>query len=317
MAGKKILFIGGSLNQTTMMYQISREIPEHECWFTSYYGDGLVKKMAEKGLLDFTILGGVATRSTDRFFVENRLQVDFRGVRNHYDLVVTCSDLIVPQNIRNKPIVLVQEGMMTPENLGYHLVKALHLPRYLANTSMTGLSNAYQKFCVASEGFKELFVRKGACPDRVEVTGIPNFDNLEQYNQNDFAYRDYVLGATSCLRESWQFEDRKGFLKKVLAIAAGRQVIFKLHPNENHVRAIREIEHVAPGALVFSSGQVNSMIANCAAMVTKYSSVMLVALGLGKKLYSDIDPAIAETLRPVQNNGTSANRIAAICKGFL
>lgn len=314
---KKILFIGGSLNQTTMMWRVAQELGEHECWFSSYYADGLLRYLTERGLLDFTILGGSATLATDRFFVEKRLQVDYRGERNDYDLVVTCSDLIVPKNIRQKPIVLVQEGMMTPENLVYQMVKTLGLPRFLGNTSMTGLSQSYQKFCVASEGFKEIFVRKGVKPERIEVTGIPNFDDLERFRQNDFPHRNFVLGATSCLRESFQYENRPSFIRKVLDVAEGRQVVFKLHPNENHTRALREIEHHAPGAITFTSGNINPMIANCTAMVTKYSSVMLVALGMGKPVYSDLEPAFAERLRPVQNGGTSARRIADLCRNYL
>lgn len=314
---KKILFIGGSLNQTNMVYQVAQELAEYEHWFTPYYGDGAVRFLANKGLLDFTILGGGAKRATETFFSEKNLAVDHRGERNEYDLVVTCSDLIVPKNIRHKPIVLIQEGMMTPENLVYQAVRRLHLPRYLGNTSMTGLSFAYRKFCVASEGFKEMFVRKGIPPESIAVTGIPNFDNLEQYRQNDFPYRDYVLGATSSLRESFQYEDRPAFIRKVLEVANGRQVVFKLHPNENHTRALKEIEHHAPDAVTFTQGNINPMIANCTAMVTKYSSVMLIALGMGKFVFSDLEPSFAEGLRPVQNGGTSAKNIAAICRQYL
>ncbi|MCE7925065.1 MAG: hypothetical protein DYG98_18585 [Haliscomenobacteraceae bacterium CHB4] len=314
---KKVLFIGGSLNQTTMMWRIATELPECDCWFSSYYADGPVRYLAERGLLDFTILGGGAVRAADAFFIEKQLRVDYRGERNEYDLVVTCSDLIVPENIRKKPVILVQEGMMTPENLVYQIVRNLGLPRYLGNTSMTGLSHAYQKFCVASEGFREMFIRKGVGPERIEVTGIPNFDDLGRYASNNFPHRDFVLGATSCLRESFQYENRPAFIRKVLEVAEGRPVVFKLHPNENHTRALREIGHYAPGAVTFTTGNINPMIANCTAMVTKYSSVMLVALGMGKPVYSDIEPALAESLRPVQNGGTSAKRIADICRVYL
>lgn len=314
---RKILFIGGSLNQTNMMYQVARELPECDCWFSAYYGDGLVQRAAEHGWLGFTILGGRHKQATEQFFSNHHLKTDYKGRQNNYDLVVTCSDLVVPKNVRARNIILVQEGMVTPENLVYHIVRSLTLPRYLGNTAMTGLSDAYQKFCVASEGFKELFVRKGVRPEKIEVTGIPNFDNLGQYAQNNFPHRDFVLGATSCLRESWQYENRKNFIRQVLDVAAGRQVIFKLHPNENHPRALAEIKRFAPGAMTFSTGDINPMIANCTAMVTKFSSVLLVALGLGKTVFSDLDPGIAAQLRPVQNGGTSAQRIADICREYL
>lgn len=316
--GKSILFICGSLNQTKMMHQVALQLPEQDCWFSCYYGDGMVQRAAESGFLDFTILGGNHMRSTLEYLVKNQIQtLDYKGRQRNYDLVVTCSDLIVPKNIRSKNIILVQEGMLTPENLLYHLVRRLRLPRYLGNTSMTGLSHAYRRFCVASEGFQEIFIRKGIAPEKIAVTGIPNFDQLGQYAKNDFPYQGYILGATSSLRESWQYENRRQFIRWVLNVAAGRPVIFKLHPNENLVRAAREIKQYAPGNEIFTSGDINPMIANCTAMVTKYSSVLMVALGMDKQVYSDIDPAFVKKLRPVQNNGTSAQRIADICKEYL
>ena len=67
----------------------------------------------------------------------------------------------------------------------------------MANTSMMGLSNAFDAFCVASDGFKELFIRKGVRPDKIVVTGIPNFDNLEDIKPGKFKYQNYVLVATT------------------------------------------------------------------------------------------------------------------------
>jgi hypothetical protein len=36
---------------------------------------------------------------------------------------------------------------------------------------MTGLSHVYAAFCAASSGYRDLFVRKGVRPERIEVTG--------------------------------------------------------------------------------------------------------------------------------------------------
>ena len=38
---KKVLFICGSLNQTTQMYKIAQELPELEHYFTPHYHDGI------------------------------------------------------------------------------------------------------------------------------------------------------------------------------------------------------------------------------------------------------------------------------------
>jgi hypothetical protein len=317
MSQKRILMICGSLNQTTMMHQISRHLQQHACYFTPYYSDGFVETLRKAGLLEFTILGGRARQQTEQYLFQHRLTVDYAGTGRSYDLVFTCSDLIVPENIRQKNIVLVQEGMTDPENMVYRLTRALGLPRYLANTAMTGLSHAYGKFCVASEGHKELFRQKGIPQEKMVVTGIPNFDHAEQYRNNDFPYRNYVLVATSHLRETWKYENRKKFLHQASALADGRPMIFKLHPNENATRARREIQQWVPGHMVLQEGNTNHMIANCQALVTRYSSVLLTALALGKPVYSDLEDDFIRNLTPLQNGGTSARHIARIGESFL
>jgi hypothetical protein len=59
------------------------------------------------------------------------------------------------------------------------------------------------------------------------------------------------------------------------------------------------------------------MIANCAVLVTRYSSVVYVGLALGKEVHADIDVVTLRRLMPIQNGGTSARRIAAVCRRFL
>lgn len=315
---KRILFIGGSINQTKMVHQIASHLQQsYDCLFTPYYGDGFVQQLANKGWLDNTILAGQAKSATLNYFKTHQLPVDERGQKNNYDLIVTTSDNIIPKNIKNKKIVLIQEGMMVPDDWKYYVVKNLGLPQYLGNTAMTGLSDNYLKFCVASEGWKSIFQEKGVRSKKMEATGIPNFDNLEVYKKNNFPHHDFVLGATSCLRETLQYENRKKFIFKVLDIANGDPVIFKLHPNENKERAIREIKKYAPKSLIYTKGDIIPMIANCKTLVTKYSSVLMTALGLKKTVYSDIPQKKIEKMRPIQNNGNSAKRIASICSAIL
>ncbi len=314
---KKILFICGSINQTTQMHQIALHMTDYECYFTPYYGDGLIKTLTNNGLLDFTILGGAFRLSTERYLQEHNCTVDLEGKTNHYDLVLTCSDLIIQKNIRDKKIILLQEGMTDPENLAFHLVKTFGLPRYLASTSTTGLSDNYEKFCVASEGYRDLFIAKGVRAEKIEVTGIPNFDNAAQYVNNDFAYKNYVLVATSDARETFKFDNRKAFLKKANAIAGNRQMIFKLHPNENVRRSTREIKHFSPDALVFRDGNAHHMVANCDTLITQYSSLAFTGIALGKEVHSYFDIDLLKRLTPIQNDGSSAQKIAYVCRSYL
>ncbi len=314
---KKILFICGSLNQTTIMHQISVHMSEYDCYFTTYYADGFINRLSETGFLDFTILGGRFKKDTLNYLLANRLNIDFGGNLFNYDLVYTCSDLIVPKNIIGTKIILVQEGMTDPENVMYYLVKKLKLPRYLASTSTTGLSNLYDFFCVASEGYKELFVKKGVNGDKIVVTGIPNFDNCKKYLKNNFPQRNFVLVATSDSRETFKYENRKKFIKDAIDIADGRKLIFKLHPNENFDKATKEIKYLAPDADVYTEGNINDMIANCDVLITKYSSVVYVGLALGKEVYSYFDLNELKKQLPLQNKGTSAKNIAEVGKRLI
>jgi hypothetical protein len=315
---KKILFICGSINQTSQMHKIATHLPEYENWFTPYYGDALIEMLRRLKLLEFSILGNKLLQRCLNYLTTYDLPMDFRGTRHDYDLVVTCSDLLMPKNMRSKRVVLVQEGMTDPENFAYHLWKALpFLPRWIASTSTTGLSDMYEKFCVASDGYRDLFIRKGADPSKLVVTGIPNFDNCKEYLDNDFPHQDYVLVCTSDMRETYHYENRKKFIQRAVQIANGKQLIFKLHPNEHFVRATREINRYAPNALVYTQGSAEHMIAHCDTLITRYSTTVYVGLALGKTCYSDFDIEELKRLTPLQNNGTSARNIAEVCRRLL
>lgn len=287
---KKILFICGSLNQTTQMHKIAQHLStEHECYFTPYYADGLVNLLSQMGLLNFTVLGGRHRHETDKYLKQHNLSVDLRGEKNNYDLVVSCSDLIIQKNIRKKRLILVQEGITEPEGLVYKLVRWLKLPRYLANTATSGLSNAYDIF----------------------------FDNMKEFHQNNFPFHGHVLVATSPLRETFRFDDRKSFIQKCKRIAGNRMLIFKLHPLENSERAIREIINIAPKAIVYTHGNISHLIANAEAVITQQSTVTFVAVALNKEVHTNLDVAELKRLMPIQNGDSSASHIARICSRML
>lgn len=314
---KNILLIGGSLNQTTMMHQIAQHLGANQCYFTPLFDDGWLGALSRQGLLEFSTLGQKHRKNTEAYLAKQGLPIDYGGQARKYDLIITGTDLLLPRCIQGKRLVLIQEGMMEPEGTVYHLVRTMNLPRYLANTSMTGLSHAYDLFCVASAGYRDLFERKGVKPEKMMVTGIPNFDNVEAFINNDFPNRGYVLAATSALRETFQWDHREAFIRKVQAIAQGRPIIFKLHPNENLTRARAEIKQIAPEAMIFESGSINFMIANCEVLVTQTSSVTYIGLALGKEIHSDLNLEDLRRLMPLQNGGTSAARIAELCELYL
>lgn len=314
---KKILFICGSHNQTTQMHRIADRLPQYRHAFSPYYADGLIDQLRKWKILEAAILGNRQVKRCLNYLHAHDLPVDYQGKANDYDLVVTCSDLVMPKNIRNKRVVLVQEGMTDPENIFYTFVKRFPaLQPWLPNTATTGQSDCYEKFCVASNGYRDLFIRKGIKPEKLLVTGIPNFDDCRSYLNNTFPHRGYVLVCTSDLRETMKYENRKAWIRQAVKIAAGRQLIFKLHPNENTGRATAEVHRIAPHALVYSTGSAEEMIANCDVLLTRYSSVVYIGMALGKEVYSDFDLDELRRLMPLQHRQAAEN-IAGVCRLLL
>jgi hypothetical protein len=316
-ARPKVLYVCGSLNQTTQMHAVARELGEHEAVYSPYYTDGWLELARRAGLAEFTILGAKLRRRCLDYLESHRLTVDHAGGSGGHDLVVTCSDLVMPGNLRGRPVVLVQEGILDPPGLSLELVRRLpFLPLWLAGTASTGLSRAYDRFCVASEGYRDHFVSLGVPAENIAVTGIPNFDDCRVYERNDFPHRHYVLVCTSDARETFKRDDRQVFLGRCRELAQGRPLIFKLHPNECVARATREIEAACPGALVFSRGSAEEMIANCDVLVTQYSSTVFVGLALGKECHSYFDLPALRRLLPLQH-GRAAREIAGVCREVL
>ena len=309
------------MNQTTQMHKIARELevllPNYSQHFTPYYVDQPIETMRKWGWLNFTISGHKTYARFYDYAQANELDVDFQGKRGPYDLVLTCADPYIPRNVRNSPIILVQEGMTNPEGWKYWVSKNIPgVPRWFCDTGMMGMSGQLSRFCVASEAYRQLFIRKGVPEEIMTVTGIPNFDDSSRHLDNDFPLRDYFLVCTSDLRETFVYENRKKFILDAVMNARGRQIIFKLHPNENAERATREINKYAPGALVYTNGNTDHMIANCSGYKTHYSSTVFVALALGKEVHCDLDVEALKRLLPLQNHSAAKN-IARICQDVL
>ncbi len=300
-----------------MMHEVGKHLGDFDCYYTPYYCDGFLKALYKANLLNFTVIGRHHQNRAIDYCSSHELKIDFEGDANDYDLIITSSDLIIQKNIRGKKIVLVQEGMTDPVNIFYYASRYLGLPRYLASTSTAGLSHAYKLFCVASLGYAEHFISHGVDPRRLCVTGIPNFDNAESYLNNDFPHRGYVLAATSDARETFKYENRKRTIYNALDIADGRELIFKLHPNEKFQRAVKEIEKYAPKAIIYYTGNTNHMIANSDVLITKFSSVVYVGMALRKEVYSDFPIGKLRKMMPIQNGGTSGSKIANLCISVL
>jgi len=314
----RVLFICGSLNQTTQMHAIAGELSECEPSFTPFYGGAIVDAMRRLGLIEMTIGGQKRRAWCTQYLRDHGLSIDEHGREGPYDLVVTCTDLVIQPNIRESRLVVVQEGILDPPGALSRLwERAPFLPRWIAGTALTGHSHAYDKFCVASDGYRDFFVAHGIDPRRLVVTGIPNFDDCRQYLVNDFPHRGYVLVCTSDARETFKRDDRAALVRRAIGISKGRLIVFKLHPNEDHARAAAEIRSLAPSALVYSQGSAEEMIANSDVVLTQWSSTAFVALALGKEVHSNFSIDELRRLLPAQNGGRSAKNVARVCRDVL
>ncbi|MGI4871409.1 MAG: hypothetical protein ACRYFX_09560 [Janthinobacterium lividum] len=323
---KKALYLVGSPNQTTQMHQVAQLLAdEYEPYFSQLYYDGWMRGFYEwllrHNILDKTVVQGLVKEKADRYLTEQNLRNDFenRVFGHDYDLVVCCSDIVVPWPLlaRTKS-VFVQEGMTDPLNLWARLVKKFtHFPILTISTALNGMNNCCDVYCVASPGYARHFEQIGVDKDKIIVTGIPNFDDIAKLRNNTFPLRDYVMVATTDMRETFRPENRPKFIRHATRIAAGRQMLFKFHPNEHLDRATAEVKkHAPPGTLIYTSGNTEEMIANAAELVTQYSTVAYVGLALGIPTHSYFDIEDLKRKMPTQNGGRSARYIADICRQY-
>ena len=318
---KNILFIIGSTNQTSQMYQISQHLcDDYNCYFSQVFTDLILAKFLRKyGVFDTTAYAGQFKKNSDKFLQEHNLKEDYEARLHEYDLVFHCTDVVIPTRLRKTKNIHVQEGMIDIYTWVSKLVQVLNLPSWVTvDTSLNGASNVCDIYCSASEGYKNHTSRLGTAREKIFVTGIPNFDNIARFKNNDFPHKNYVMVATSDLRETARMDNRVSFIKEAVRIAAGRPLLFKLHPNEKYDRACAEIRNNAPAdSLIFLNGNSNDMVANCDELITQYSTLSYVGLILGKKVNSYFDIDLLKRLVPVQNGATSAQNIAKIGRAFI
>lgn len=318
---KKLLFITGTMNQTSQMLQIAHELPEYDCWFSQIFADSPLINfvISYTSLINTTIISNHYKTQSEAFLREKGHQIDYSAAKNQYDLVVYCSDLVIPDRLLRGKTLWVQEGMTDPYSLWSRVVRKFNLPPYLTgNTSLNGSSNVCDIYCAASEGYKDYFTMRGTEGGKIFATGIPNFDNIRQFTFNDFPHKNYVMVATTDMRETYRIDNRKAFIKRCVEIADGRKLLFKLHPNEVIERAIDEIKLYAPkDSLIYWGGNTNEMIANSVELITQYSTVAYVGLALGIPVHSYFDVDELKRLAPIQNIGISAKNIAHIARNFV
>jgi hypothetical protein len=321
---KNILCVVGSRNQTSQLHQISEYLKEdYNVFYTQIFGESYFYKLvAEAGFLDNTVLGRDSsfTKSSQEYIREHNLDYDYRGMSKgiQYDLAMLSTDLIVPSSFKKIKTIWVQEGMIDPINNFAKLVKRLKLPTYTtANTSLNGTSNLADIYCAMSPGYKNYFSELGTSKEKILVTGVPNFDDIDALKNTSYHESGFVLVATSDIRELGGNDDRHFLINKCIDIAKGKKIIFKPHPNENLERVKSEIYSLIPDATIITEPIIDQLIANCDTLVTQLSSCVYIGLILGKKVYSYFPMDDLESKKPIQNGGTSAKLISEIAQEFL
>ena len=310
---KKILFIGSTIRQTWALHEISKHLETaYQCYFTPYYADGLVDVFRRFGWLESTILGESHQKATLNYIKKYNLKLDHRGNDHDYDLVVTGSDLVVQNNIRGKKLLLVQEEITVPDTPFTQLVEWLTVPRLLANTSANGLSDRYDIFCVASQGYADRYVRKGLNPEKIKVTGIPRYASLQDARHETTVDRGVVHFATTPLSEPLKPKVRKAYLKEATQIADGRKIRIKLLPKGHVRRAKRQLRKIFPLVPIVVGDNLNQHFAR-----SRESICVLTAFTMAEKLHIFSDAQDVLSLMQVEQQIDSAEKIAKICRHLL
>src|SRR5262249_854905 len=162
----QVLFICGNHNHTTMMHAIANELRDCDRYFTPYYCDpGTTLDLLRRlGMTEAVALGHEFPEKCLVYLASHALATDLPSPPRSYRLLVACADRLDPSNLGRTPLMGVQEGMIDPQLFWWKVMKLmpwLKLPRWAAGTARTGLSHAYARYCLASEGYRADFIERG------------------------------------------------------------------------------------------------------------------------------------------------------------
>ena len=219
-ARPRVLFIGGTINHTTQVQQIAAELPECDRRLHLVLLRRPARAVAPARLPRIDRARQQAARPLPRL---SGGAAAAAGPRRRARRLRPGRHLLGPGDARATcaaaRVVLVQEGMTDPEDLIFRIIKALRLPPWLAATSSaTGLSHAYDRFCVASDGYRAPVHAQGrARATRSSSPASPTSTTASASCDNDFPHRGYVLVCSSDIRETARWEDRPRFIREVVA----------------------------------------------------------------------------------------------------
>jgi hypothetical protein len=113
---RKVLLVGGTVNQIKMMHRIAEQLDHARCTFTPFYHLGRPHfALAERlGLLRYT-LGKPIQRQVRAYLRRHNLSLDYQGRNGPYALVSLGTVTYIPHNLKPYPKVLVQEGLVYAE----------------------------------------------------------------------------------------------------------------------------------------------------------------------------------------------------------
>lgn len=146
---KNILFICGSKQEALLMYAISKELTMYDCFFSTYYADGWLDILARNGFLERTMLSRKTLSVVEKILVDKGLHIDYRGLNHLYDLVILPKTAIIPKNIYDKKIILIENPFRETKPLSHLLSK------YISKININYLASANNplsdsKICVTS-----------------------------------------------------------------------------------------------------------------------------------------------------------------------
>jgi hypothetical protein len=315
---RRILLICSSIEQTVQMHEIAKQLDDCDCWFTLYRHQELSGWFTQHGLAHKLATTSKLQERCINYLHEHQLPIDPTDKVDSYDIIISTPDLAIRKASRQGRLVLIQNAMLdhdlvenSRENPADRLLNRIP---FLARWLSSAADDSYDKLCLASDGYRDLYVRCGVDRSRVEVTGIPQFDNYASFLKNSFPRRDYALVVTSEEREAFHFESHRHFVLDALRIARGWPLLFRIPDSEKHQRTIEEIRQLAPQARILTSGDIGPMVANCGMLITQCLSVAFIGMALGKDVHSYINLAVAYGLLPLQNGGQSAANIARVCR---
>ncbi len=240
----------------------------------------------------------IAIKTDFRRIIENCLIIEY--FLKHYKI-----NLII---LNNSDLEFEYLNVLISHNLNISSLVIDHGLPGLDTAPLTPFPNPFTKYAIWGDTHKQAFIQKGINSERIIRTGSPRFDKYIQINSNPqlkskikkLVFEDFHIGINKKIiflsppisfffnfgTYSSEIEKITTCILKIIKNLSNIYLIIKLHPMDQNLDLYNDLieEFGVNNASVVKHYNSFNLLVSCDCLITKYSTVGLEAMILGKSV---------------------------------